>query len=111
MPPLLLQPLVENAIQHGLEPKVGGGSITVRASQRAGSNGGAPALVIEVADTGIGFAPQDRSLDEPGRGFGLTQIRERLAGAYGARGTIAIDTDATTGGTRATVAMPLSSTS
>jgi LytS/YehU family sensor histidine kinase len=104
VPPLLLQPLVENAIQHGLEPKVGGGSITVRASQR-GSNDGA-ALVIEVDDTGVGLSPEASTLAEPGRGFGLTHVRERLASSYGALGGIELAA-APAGGTHAIVSLPL----
>ena len=73
VPALLLQPLVENSIQHGLEPKVEGGRISVSARTDAGT------LVLQVTDTGVGVAdaPQD------GRGFGLSQIRERLATVYG----------------------------
>lgn len=73
VPALLLQPLVENSIQHGLEPKVEGGAITVSARLAQGR------LLLEVADTGAGTAdaPQDR------KGFGLTQVRERLATVYG----------------------------
>ncbi len=73
VPALLLQPLVENAIQHGLEPKVQGGTITVRASRADG------VLTLEVRDTGVGMAPVSSS----GNGFGLTQVRERLAALYG----------------------------
>jgi signal transduction histidine kinase len=51
LPPMLLQPVVENAIVHGLEPKVDGGEVVVRA-RRDG-----PHLRIEVADTGLGFSP------------------------------------------------------
>ena len=50
VPALLLQPLVENSIQHGLEPKVEGGRITVSARREGGQ------LVLEVADTGVGAA-------------------------------------------------------
>ena len=75
VPTLLLQPLVENSIKHGLEPKVQGGRITVRA------HGDAQALVLEVQDTGIGDA---RGADD-GHGFGHAQIRERLAALYGDR--------------------------
>ncbi|MCY7319812.1 MAG: histidine kinase [Ramlibacter sp.] len=74
VPTLLLQPLVENSIQHGLEPKVQGGRITVSARRDGDS------LVLQVADTGVGTAGAPAS----GRGFGLTQVRERLTTLYGA---------------------------
>jgi len=100
VPPLLLQPLVENAIQHGLEPKVGGGSITVRATERDAM------LVIEVSDTGVGLSPQEAStLDAPGRGFGLSQVRERLATAFGNRGGIELKANPA-GGTCAIATLP-----
>ena len=73
VPTLLLQPLVENAIGHGLEPKVEGGRVAVRASRSAGR------LTLEVQDSGIGLASGAARLD----GFGLSQVRERLASAYG----------------------------
>ena len=72
VPALLLQPLVENAIKHGLEPKVEGGDITVRA-QRAG-----PSLLLQVIDTGVGLSNDGTA----GSGFGLAQVRERLAAIY-----------------------------
>ena len=74
VPTLLLQPLVENALLHGLEPNIEGGHLSVSArllNQR---------LVLQVQDTGCG-------LDEgnaPRSGFGLAQVRERLATHYGA---------------------------
>lgn len=81
IPPLLLQPLVENAIQHGLEPKVAGGHIVIRATVT-----GQPSdrtLCLEVTDDGVGT---DASVPttQLGRGFGMAQVRERLATAYGA---------------------------
>ena len=80
VPPLVLQPLVENAIKHGLEPKVEGGSLTVRARLDAGE------MTLEVSDSGVGLPPQG-----PGsEGFGLTQVRERLATIYGTRGTLVL---------------------
>ena len=82
VPPLLLQPLVENAIRHGLEPKVDGGHITVRAASEHGE------LLLEVADTGVGF---DMSVPPPNTAdssFGLAQVRERVATAYGGRGRV-----------------------
>ena len=96
VPSLLLQPLVENAIQHGLEPKVAGGEIRV-AARREGDE-----VVVEVCDTGVGL-----SGDGPasGKGFGMTQVRERLATLYGERASIAFGSvDA--GGCRVTIRYP-----
>jgi len=78
VPSLLLQPLVENSIKHGLEPKVEGGTITVRA-QREGA-----LLSLQVSDTGVGF---DGSAT-PAHGFGLAQVRERVAAAYADKGRV-----------------------
>ncbi|WP_440110688.1 sensor histidine kinase [Acidovorax sp. BL-A-41-H1] len=107
VPPLLLQPLVENAIRHGLEPKVEGGHILVRAHS-TGPEGRAPGtqrLQIEVTDTGVGLPPVLPPAG-PGQSFGLAQARERLATLYGADGTI--DLIATsTGGTSARATFPL----
>lgn len=72
IPALLLQPLVENAIKHGLEPKVEGGSIVVCA-RREGER-----LVLEVRDTGVGC-----DAAEANGGFGLVQVRERLHALFG----------------------------
>jgi hypothetical protein len=94
VPPLLLQPLVENAIRHGLEPQVAGGEIHVSA-RREGR-----LLVLEVADTGVGL-PQ-----EPGNGFGVQQVRERLHTLHGALGTLDLIAGSA-GGTRAVVRFPL----
>ena len=75
IPPLLLQPLVENAIHHGLEPKVEGGTICVRA-RREGSD-----LVLEVEDDGMGLGAPNRRLG--GAGIALANLRERLGAQYG----------------------------
>ena len=101
VPPLLLQPLVENSIRHGLEPKVAGGSIHVQA-QMQGSR-----LVLAVTDTGLGCdtatPPATTALTS---GFGLTQVRERLHTCYGAEGAIEI-VAIPSGGTRVSVSFPL----
>lgn len=76
IPPLLLQPLVENAIKHGLEPHVEGGELRVTAA-RDGQR-----LVLEVADSGTGLIGATE-LASTGTGFGLSQVRERLAQRYG----------------------------
>ncbi len=104
VPPLLLQPLVENAIRHGLEPAVRGGRIEVRASRAA------EFLLIHIRDTGVGMGgshPDSRQAH--GRwGFGLAQVRERLATRYGSRANLALlaapDEE---GGTVAVVRLPL----
>ncbi len=95
MPALLLQPLVENAITHGLEPKVEGGRITVRASRAASR------ITIEVSDTGVGLS----GAGAPPPGFGLTQVRERLAVTYGVDGAIELVAGHARG-TRVTVTFP-----
>lgn len=100
VPPLLLQALVENAIQHGLEPKVEGGEVQVRA-HRSGN-----ALQLEVCDTGIGSAID---LNDPTRNttrFGVEQVRERLATRFGPAGAIIFEAHSA-GGTRATITFPL----
>jgi signal transduction histidine kinase len=71
LPPLLLQPIVENAVRHGLEPKVEGGTIKLSARAQPGR------VVIEVADTGVGFR------ETTSGGLGLANIRERLKLTYG----------------------------
>ncbi|QDL55018.1 sensor histidine kinase [Rhodoferax aquaticus] len=108
VPTLLLQPLVENAIKHGLEPQVAGGSILVRARQHQG------VVTLEVTDTGVGLsnsAPQLTSNDtsSPGTGFGLAQVHERLATVYGPRAAMQIEA-VPTGGTRVSVTFPSPST-
>ncbi|MBI3525103.1 MAG: histidine kinase [Betaproteobacteria bacterium] len=70
LPPLLLQPLVENAIKHGLEPKADGGALTVRVRQEAAT------LLIEISDTGLGMTSSAAA------GIGLSNIRERLRALY-----------------------------
>jgi len=101
VPPLLLQPLVENAIRHGLEPKVEGGAIRVQARR---VDDGAQ-LCIEVRDSGVGL-PADPLAAHQGTGFGLAQVRERLATAHGAQATLQMAA-LPAGGTCATVRLPL----
>jgi sensor histidine kinase YesM len=71
LPPLLLQPLVENALKHGLEPSMAGGEIVIRAERQDGS------LRLMVRDSGVGIA------EAAPAGVGLANIRERLAALYG----------------------------
>jgi len=103
VPPLLLQPLVENAVKHGLEPSVRGGRIRISAA-REGDD-----LLLSVRDTGVGLDAGRAERDTTaGAGFGLAQIRERLATLYGARASLrlesAVDAD---GGTLAVIRLPV----
>ncbi len=98
MPPLLLQPLVENSIKHGLEPKVAGGRIEVTA-RRDGTR-----LRLSVRDTGVGLG----GASVEGTRFGLQQVRDRLAALHGDAASLTLqaapDAD---GGTLAEVMLPL----
>ena len=103
VPALLLQPLLENAIRHGLEPQLAGGHIAVQARTVSGATG--PCLQLQVDDTGVGL-----SAGVPGtaHGFGLTQVRERLATLYGTQSALELIA-ASAGGVSARVTFPLES--
>lgn len=93
LPSMLLQPLVENAIKHGLEPKVEGGSITLQARHVDDS------IQIAVIDTGLGFRGGISN------GIGLKNVRERIAQLYDGKGSLAIEENPM-GGTRAILTLP-----
>jgi sensor histidine kinase YesM len=88
VPPMLLQPLVENAIKHGLEPKVGRGSIEVVA--RATSSG----IEIRVSDSGLGL-PADSDAGPSARpansSYGLQHVRDRLRAVYGSAARLSLE--------------------
>jgi signal transduction histidine kinase len=96
VPTLLLQPLVENALLHGLEPKIEGGHISVTA------HGSGAQLVLLVQDTGCGLAEGNTASS----GFGLAQVRERLATHYGAAAELTLRQSEPTG-TQARITLPL----
>jgi sensor histidine kinase YesM len=83
MPTLILQPLVENAILHGLDPKLDGGTVLVSASVRAGR------LEVRVADDGIGLDTPSRRL-RPGTGMALANLRSRLQTRFGAEASLTL---------------------
>jgi signal transduction histidine kinase len=92
-PPMLLQPLVENAVRHGIEPKVGGGRIVIRAEQDSAC------LRIEVRDDGAGLRA------EGGGGTGLANVRARLAALYSMQGRLEMRANAG-GGVTAILELP-----
>jgi two-component system LytT family sensor kinase len=78
VPSILLQPLIENSIKHGLEPRIHGGTVTLR-SQLNGDR-----VRIEVADDGVGIGNRPASaLRRSGAGIGMKNVRERLDVLYG----------------------------
>jgi sensor histidine kinase YesM len=97
MPPMLLQPVVENAIKHGLEPKVEGGNVAIAARREEGR------LLLTVSDTGLGFSER-RAGDSTG--LGLANLRARLSTLYGATAALTIEDNAPAG-TRVTIALPM----
>ncbi|CAN5900559.1 hypothetical protein BH11PSE8_BH11PSE8_40310 [soil metagenome] len=122
VPPLLLQPLVENCIKHGLEPQVEGGQIIVSAAHEATPATTASAssrsnakpghadrgqLVLRVRDTGLGLAPSAGD----GTRFGLVQVRERLATLYGTAASLELSEPVDgQGGALATIRLPMPET-
>ncbi len=100
LPPMLLQPLVENAIRHGLEPKIEGGKVSVSAREDGKS------LVLVVQDTGQGLGGSAAG----GTGVGLSHVKERLAAVYGDAASMSVDDDAGEGiphGAKITLRLPL----
>jgi LytS/YehU family sensor histidine kinase len=95
VPSLVVLPLVENAIRHGLSPKVGPGRLTIRAWSEFSS------LFVAVEDNGLGATLPLRL------GLGVENTRERLDVLYGDRATLHIDT-ASQRGFRATLQIPRS---
>ena len=76
VPSMLLQPIVENAIKHGLAPRLAGGQIHLRTHRRDGR------LAIEIDDNGMGMSPE-RLLEVYGGGIGISNVHERLRLLYG----------------------------
>ncbi len=91
-PPMLLQPLVENAVRHGIEPKLGGGEIIIRASLINAT------LLVIVSDNGSGFG------SESGAGTGLNNVRARLSALFGNKGKLTLENH---DGVTATLELPL----
>jgi two-component system LytT family sensor kinase len=87
VPSMLLQPLVENSIKHGLSPKIGEGRILIRSSRQNGHS------IIDIIDNGVGVshAQAERNKLNPGSGIGLQNVNERLRVIYGANYQLQLD--------------------
>ena len=98
LPPLVLQPLIENAIQHGLEPKVEGGHVRVQARVEQGR------LLLSVEDDGLGLDAPRRAGRKGGAGMALENVRARLSSRY--RDNAALRLSALQPGTLACLDLP-----
>lgn len=87
IPPLLLQPLVENAVQHGIEPCIAGGQITVSARLDDAQ------LIIQIIDTGCGLQTHTPTT----QGVGLQNVRQRLQALYGAQASLQLQANQPSG--------------
>ena len=96
VPPMLLQPLVENAVKHGLEPKIEGGRIDIDAQRERGD------VILRVRDTGLGVRAARGTAST---GTGLANLRARLVALYGARASLTIEDNAPSGAS-VTVRLP-----
>ena len=106
VPPFVLQPLLENAVRHGLSPRAGRSTLEVRAVQDGDR------VRITVSDDGVGLRTDQR--DEPvagtapSSGIGLTHVRERLREAFGATARLEL-TGREPAGVRAEIVVPFRS--
>jgi two-component system LytT family sensor kinase len=106
VPSMLLQPLIENSIKHGLEPRISGGTITLR-SRIADDR-----LLLEIEDDGVGIEPggpttaPDSGIVREGSGIGMRNVRERIQVLYGDEAHVDIISRPGRG-TRVSLRMPL----
>jgi two-component system LytT family sensor kinase len=85
VPSMIIQPLVENAVKHGVGSRLEGGRIIIRARRGLGS------AIIEIEDNGVGLPQKERS--ENGLGIGLSNVNERLKVIYGAQYQLQLESD------------------
>ena len=97
-PPLLLQPLVENAVVHGIEPSAAGGEVTISAQDVSDS------LQLEIRNTGVGFGESKHQ----GHGMGIQNVRERLHALFKQRADLQIQPLHEAHGTRVQIRLPRS---
>ncbi|MEO1478420.1 MAG: ATP-binding protein, partial [Bacteroidota bacterium] len=103
VPPLVVQPLLENALRHGLAPRTTGGTVTLRASVEDRR------LRIEVADDGVGLPDgldPDSLVSDEASGVGLRNTDRRLRTRYGAAARLHVEAPEN-GGVRVRFALPV----
>lgn len=101
VPCMLLQPLIENSIKHGLEPRLQGGTITLRSRIEGGK------MVVEVEDDGVGMPESESFGTAPdSSGIGMRNVRGRLEVLYGRAARLEIDSRPGRG-TRVTIEIPI----
>jgi two-component system, LytTR family, sensor kinase len=100
VPTLILQPLVENSIKHGLGPKVGENRLTIRARQRSDY------LELTVEDNGVGASTSKKLSGRSFTGFGLRNVEERLQTVYRGNARFAFESQPQTG-SRAQILIPI----
>jgi two-component system LytT family sensor kinase len=98
VPSMLLQPIIENAIRHGLGPRLEGGMIRISSHQQDGR------LLLEVRDNGVGM-PQRRLEELSAQGIGMSNVQERLRVLYGSEFTFKIESPEG-GGTSIQIGIP-----
>jgi two-component system LytT family sensor kinase len=103
VPVLLLQPIVENAVKHGVAPLQQGGEVTIRGTLGRAADGSL-ALSLSVHDTGSGVTEDDLSRGRA-RGVGLSNVERRLQGQYGSDASLSIRSGPGTG-TTVTIRLP-----
>ena len=93
VPAMLLQPLIENSIKHGLEPRIDGGTVTLRSRITVEGK-----LLVEVEDDGVGMGPERPvgrvaagEIVRPGTGIGMKNVRERMQVLYGDEAEVTIE--------------------
>ena len=107
VPGMLLQPLIENSIKHGLEPRISGGTVTLRS--KITDDG---MLLVEVEDDGVGMAPERNvaspvgGLVQPGTGIGMRNVRDRMKVLYGEMASLEINSRPGRG-TKVALRMPI----
>jgi len=104
VPIMLLQPLIENSIKHGLEPRIDGGTVTLRSRIMGDGR-----LLIEVEDDGVGMAPgrhPSGAIVRPGAGIGMRNVRERMQVLYGDAAELEIESRPGRG-TKVALTMPV----